>query len=278
MKAWHIAGAASLAVSAVGGLALYQSAREPVLEIFIYDLPGSPAVFIRTPGDRRILVNGGSNSEIMRHLTAVLPFYSRRLDMIVAAEPLGKAVGGLIDVIGRYDVGEAIIARTPFPESGGVFAAFERSIEEKRLKVREAFAGERIELGDGVFADVLFPERPRDFEYSRSSAPQIILRIVYRDSSFLLLGHATPKVQRAVAAKAGRTDAVISFASPSEANMAKELIADVRPRQLIYRAAKEPEKPVAAPSILHDDRYNIKKTGALRLRSDGRGIEIGYVR
>jgi hypothetical protein len=48
------------------------------------------AVFLQTSGGKRILINGGGNSEIIRKITKVIPFYSRHIDTIISTNEEDK--------------------------------------------------------------------------------------------------------------------------------------------------------------------------------------------
>src|SRR5689334_6366418 len=105
-----IIGAVSvLAVSAgLAGYVWYENHRPPVLEVYVIPLKTGQALFIRTPNDKRILVDGGTNSEIIRYISKILPFYSRRIDQIIVTRTDGAHVTGLIDAVNRYAVGEVV--------------------------------------------------------------------------------------------------------------------------------------------------------------------------
>ena len=109
-KPFIIAALATAATLAgIGGYAYIESNRPAVLELFIFNTPGNPAIFIRTPNDKRILINGGSNSEIIERISGILPFYSRRIDMVIATNDDPKNTTGLIDVIDRYSVDKVVL-------------------------------------------------------------------------------------------------------------------------------------------------------------------------
>jgi beta-lactamase superfamily II metal-dependent hydrolase len=101
-KSAIIAATASAIVAGVGAYVWHQEHRLPLLDIYLFALKSGQSAFIRTPDDRRILVNGGSNSEIIRRISKRLPFYSRRIDALIVTDTSAKNVSGLIDVLERY--------------------------------------------------------------------------------------------------------------------------------------------------------------------------------
>jgi len=184
--------------------------RDPLLEVHIFQVQNSLVAFIRTPEDRRILINGGPNAEVVRHITRVLPFYSRRIDAVIAVDTQTKNVTGLIDVINRYHISEVYVPAVTMQSiglassSGPAYEVFRETIANKQVVageeiiLRELIAGDFVSFGD-VEVTVLFPALPEDFAYSRASAPEAVLRISYGKTSLLWSGTITSKIQRYVA-------------------------------------------------------------------------------
>ena len=109
-----IASKPLIVVAAVGAVALglggyvwKEENRPAILEVYVFSLSSGRSIFIRTPEDKRILIDGGGNSDIVDELTQILPFYSRRIDAVVATNSEGNNVSGLIDVLNRYIVDAA---------------------------------------------------------------------------------------------------------------------------------------------------------------------------
>src|ERR1700690_3654211 len=78
------AATAILATATLGGYVWKEEHHPAILEIYAFNLKSGRSYFIRTPDDKRILVDGGANSEIIGELTRILPFYSRRIDSLIA--------------------------------------------------------------------------------------------------------------------------------------------------------------------------------------------------
>ncbi|MCX6715755.1 MAG: hypothetical protein NT077_01905 [Candidatus Taylorbacteria bacterium] len=288
-KRWLIIGTSVLVVLAVAGFVWLQSIRTHELEIYVMNVPGTPAVLIRTPNDKRILINGGSNSEIIKRLTDTLPFYSKHLDMVIAAEPNGKATSGLIDVLNRYLVDRAgIVADVQNTPTDIVYDTFLKTLHDLKIKTQEFHTSNEIFFDNDTpdseatsevttKADILFPAEPKDFQYSNASVPEIIMRIKYDETSILLTGHASQKVQKYIASKIkDPSDVLVAFNSAANSNLARELIASTSPTYLIYKVTKEPtkEKTSNLAGILQENRFNIHETGTVKIVSDGKTIKI----
>ncbi len=274
--------------------ALNETRREPNLEIFAFNLGSGRSVFIHTPDDERILIDGGSNSEVVRKITKILPFWSRRIDTVIATNSLGKNVGGLIEILNRYEVGEAIVSKFTVESLGlasstdQIYGTFIERTDELGLSVKKAASGERLvfDLEHGIGVEVLFPTNPDTFEYSKTSAPEIILKITYGSTSFVIFGGGTPKIQKFIAASTEFRDpisALIVSNSATYSNTAAQAIEQWNPEFFVYSksttspsssgsGSKEKENPIA--SIPEANRYNIKEKGTVKIVSDGSQVRI----
>ncbi|MDB5239238.1 MAG: internalization-like protein competence protein ComEC/Rec2, competence protein ComEC protein [Candidatus Parcubacteria bacterium] len=290
------AGAAALA--GAGGYAWYESRRPAVFEAYIFNTPGSLSAFIRTPDDSRILIGGGSNADIVRRLTGVLPFYSRRIDALIVPNTDTRSVTGLAEVVGRYDVRKVLIPSLTLFSLGLVstrdpaYAAFLETVAARHIPVEEYSAGTHLSFGT-VNASVLFPISEDSFRYSKASSPELCLRVSYGEASLLFIGAATPKVQKFVAASSTESNALIVSQSTGQGNISRELLEAVRPGYLVYsqalsKSSSKPKLKSAAKTnkkaankkadslagILLDHHFNIRERGEVKITSDGTSVEI----
>jgi hypothetical protein len=110
---------AALIICSVISIYVVSVSRKPTkLELYVFNTPGNPSVFIRTPEDRRVLINGGSNSSIIRYLTDILPFYSKRIDQVVALSTSTDDMNGLVSVKERYTIGSTTPLKIDFLSQG----------------------------------------------------------------------------------------------------------------------------------------------------------------
>jgi len=282
------------ALVGVGGYVWYGARRPAMLELYVFDTPGHPSILLRTPDDKRALIGGGSNADIVRRLTGILPFYSRHIDMLIAPDTDAKSVTGLAEAIKRYDVGRVIVpAVTPFSlglasSSDPAYEALVSAARDRGLVIEQAVAGGQISFGSGIEGSILFPVPKEGFVYSKASGPSIILDIRYGSTSILLSGAATTKVQRQVSSSiSGHADALIFFHSLVASNISKEIMDACQPRYVVYSqaigtkkdpvsrdasAARKKADPMAG--ILGDHRFNIRNGGEVKIVSDGSSLSI----
>jgi competence protein ComEC len=293
-----VIGAAATALAfGMAGYVWREEHREPILELYVFNLKSGSSVFVRTPDDKRILINGGANSEVIRELTDILPFYSRRIDTVIATDADGKDVSGLIDVLERYSVDNVVVPAVTLQSLGlasttdQIYATFLDTVRRLKIPLREVSAGDTLDWGQKiggspVNAEILFPavsSNGEKFQYSRASAPEILLRISYGQTSVMLLGNATTKVQKFIATSTSRTDVLVVPHGISADSLSAVLMDKIKPDYLIYsqaisnsskKSTKKPAKVDPLYFILDDKRFNSREKGTIKAVSDGISIKI----
>ncbi len=301
-KPFIIGAVATLAISGVGAYIWKEGNRPHVLEIYVFALKSGRSIFVRTPEDRRILIDGGANSEIVAELTKILPFYSRRIDAIIATNTEGKNISGLIDVLKRYRIDQVYIASTSLSDISmassidSIYKTFLSTLNTMKINIHGIEAGEHIDFDQHVSGDILFPVLASNFQYSKASAPEILMKISFGSISVALFGNASTKIQKYLVfqEKIQHSNVLIVSHNASLGSLAPQFIDVVQPRFLVYSKSipksstlssnkkdissrtssktKKQEDPLAM--VLLENRFNIQEKGTIKIVSDGDIISV----
>ena len=161
------------------------------------------SILIEGPTGVQVLVDGGPDSSAVRLLGQYLPFWDHTLDAVVATHPDKDHIGGLPDVLARYDVANVIEPGTA--NDTRAWSAFLDAAEQEMKHGAShtvARAGSRLDLGGGAYADVLYPTRDVTHVKDTNDA-SIVLHVVYGDTSVMLTGDAPTKVEQELFLKLG---------------------------------------------------------------------------
>jgi hypothetical protein len=74
------------------------------LAVSFLDVGQGDAIFVNSPDGHQMLIDGGANNSVLRELGKVIPFYDRYIDVLVATHADQDHIGGLIEVLKRFDV------------------------------------------------------------------------------------------------------------------------------------------------------------------------------
>jgi competence protein ComEC len=154
--------------------------------------------------------------DMVRFLGDRMPFRDRTLDLVVLTHGHAGHVNGLVEVLRRYKV-ETVLQRVSDHE-GAPYEAWHRAVGLEGSTVVTARPGMVIALDDGAFIEVLGPpERLLKGTESAVDNASVVLRLVYRDVSFLLTGDMFDDSEGALVRREARLDSdVLKVGHPRE--------------------------------------------------------------
>lgn len=185
-----LAGIGLLAVGVIAALFMSRNQQRSTLRIAFLDVGQGDAVFIETPTGNQILIDGGVDSSVLAELGRVMAPGDHRIDMVIATHPDADHIGGLVDVLNRYEVDTYI-------ESGATAnTAVFKELHSAVMNVAHsttASIGDRIVSDDGVALDMLAPYGIDDGDDTNGRS--IVARLSYGTLSVMLTGDAPKEVE-----------------------------------------------------------------------------------
>jgi len=115
------------------------------LKVHFLDVGQGDAIFIETPDKVQVLIDGGPDGAVLRELGEVMSAFDKNIDIVLATHNDKDHIGGLIDVLARYQV--AAVFKTNNQHDTGVADKFVRQVEMEKSLVLEPKAGERYLIG-----------------------------------------------------------------------------------------------------------------------------------
>lgn len=196
-KSSRVLGAALMVVAVAAGLIWYAALSEDRtghLTVSFLDIGQGDSIFIDAPSGRQVLIDGGRDSTVLRRLAAVMPWYDRSIDVVIATHPDADHVGGLVDVLARYQIG--MIVHSSVEGDTKTFAALTKAIQKDVAAGSHevtAVRGDVIDLGDGAFLQVLAPDRA--VPHVETNDGSVVTKLVYDNTAFMLTGDAPQGIE-----------------------------------------------------------------------------------
>lgn len=162
------------------------------LIVAFLDVGQGDSIFIQAPNGNQILIDGGQNKAVLRELSKIMPFYDRSIDVVIQTHPDADHIGGLIEVLKRYNVD--LVIESGVESDTSIYKTIRGIVDKKEIENILARRGMRIKIDDGAYIDILFPDRkvagldPND--------ASVVTRLVYGGSSFLLTGDSPKKIEK----------------------------------------------------------------------------------
>ncbi len=234
-------------------------AGDSLLTVAFLDVGQGDAIYIETPDGVQMLIDGGPDSSILRELGREMPFWDRTIDVILATHPDKDHIGGLVDVLTRYEV--ANIIRTENDSDTAVSSAFIFSTEEEQSTLHIAKAGEVIRLGASTTLTIYSPAS--DTSNWESNTSSIVGQLKYGEIEFMLTGDAPIGIEDYLAKTYGQSlqSEVLKLGHHGSKTSTGEA----------FLAAVAPELAVVSASI--DNRYGHPHAEVID-RVESRGIEV----
>ncbi|MBU4030679.1 MBL fold metallo-hydrolase [Patescibacteria group bacterium] len=172
--------------------AVFSLTADDILEVHFFDVGQGDSIFIETPFQKQVLIDGGPDKTVLEKLNQTMPFYDRKIDLLILTHPDADHITGLVDVLEYYQVGH--ILTSGFETDTAVYKKWRELIDEKNIPLTIAQAGQKIILSEGIVLEILWPEQPLVDAKSVNNA-SVVSRLIYRQTEFLLTGDIEKKIE-----------------------------------------------------------------------------------
>jgi len=154
------------------------------LHVAFLDVGQGDAILIQTPAGHRLLIDGGpSPAALLAALGRHLPFWDRRIDMILLSHPHGDHLRGLLSVLDRYHVRQILVSDVSHQSS--VYKQWRQQLIDKSIPLLAVQHPLRVDFGVGPTMEVL---PPGTTNYDNVDETSLVARLSWQNASFLFTG------------------------------------------------------------------------------------------
>ena len=250
------------------------------LKVSFLDIGQGDAIFVETPTHKRLLVDGGPNKKVLAELGKLMPFGEKRIDVIIESHPDKDHIGGLPEVVSRYDIG--VFLEPGVESENSIDDELHLRLKNKNVQTLLARRGQIINFGDGVKLLILFPNT--DVSRWETNDASVVAKLVYGQESFLLTGDSTMRAENillSLDSKILDSDVLKVGHHGSRTSTSATYAAAVSPAYAVISAGKDntyghPHQEVL--NILQKVRSTILSTiedlGTITFETDGETITV----
>lgn len=164
------------------------------LEIIFFDIGQGDSILINTKNNQQILIDGGPNNSVVDKLGEILPFYDKKIELIILTHPDKDHISGLVEVVKRYKADK--ILTTGIECSTEVCQILSEQIQKKKIPVEIAQAGQIISIDNNIFLGILNPlENLSGKNVKNKNDTSIVAKLIAGENSVLLTGDITSKTE-----------------------------------------------------------------------------------
>ncbi len=191
----HILAWAILALSVFTCLIWYTALREDrhaKLTVSFLDIGQGDSIYIESPTGMQVLIDGGPDTQVLRRLSDVMPWYDRSIDLIIPTHPDADHVSGLVDVLSRYQA--SYVLQSSVLGDTTVWNVLEKAIVKEGSTNLIARRGRIIDIGGGAYLEILAPDREvRNLETNTAC---VVAKLVYGKTAFMLTCDAPQAIEK----------------------------------------------------------------------------------
>ena len=213
-------------------------AVSPVLTVTFLDVGQGDAVLVETPDGVQLLIDGGPDGTVLRRLSQELPWFDMSLDVVLGTHPDKDHIGGLVDVLKRYQVGKIITTENTGETT--VASSFQKGLLGEGVPVAMARAGQVYQLGASTTLTIFSPAS--NPEMLESNTASIVARLSYGDIDFMLTGDAPSSIEEYLVKKYGeqlQSEVLKLGHHGSKTASSDDFLDTVLPRYAVVSAGKD---------------------------------------
>lgn len=257
-------------------------AESPRLKVSFLDVGQGDAILIQSPSGQRVLLDGGPDgNSLLTRLNEELPWWDKKIEMMILTHPHADHVTGFNWLFGRYKIAQVI--GTGIWHNSSIYEAWLNNLKNNNLTLKTVKAGEVIDLGGGATLQVLFPKtRLANENISNLNNSSLVLKLTYGQISFLLTGDAEVEVEKQLLNSGADLSAqVLKVAHHGSANATSlEFLEAVNPQLAIISVGKDNDFGHPHATTLNKLEARVIKVlrtdqlGTINLSTDGRSIDV----
>ncbi|GGH17474.1 MBL fold metallo-hydrolase [Paenibacillus segetis] len=255
------------------GLVLPKLQPAGTLQVYYLDVAQGDSTLIRTPKGQYILIDGGNNNQGKNVVKYLKGLGVKKLDVMIATHPDADHIGGLDDALKAFDV--QVIYAPKVSHTTDTFKDFLTAVKTEGRTIKTAKAGVSLTI-DGVDASFLAPVNDYADDLNAWSA---VLKITYKDTSFLFTGDAESKSENDMLADGVdlKADVLKVGHHGSKTSTSKAFIDAVKPNYAIISVGKNsyghPDSGILGRlNNVNAVTYRTDKQGTITAISDGSKI------
>ena len=157
------------------------------LRFHFIDVGQGDSSLIITPKGKTILIDAGDEAHAKKVVSYIREQGIEKLDLVIATHPDADHIGGMDKVIKNFDID--VFAMPDVSAKTNQYKQIQRELKTKKMKATRLYQGDEVQIDDDIDFEILSPVKGK--KYDDTNEYSIVAKIVYKDTSFILMGDAT---------------------------------------------------------------------------------------
>jgi len=165
--------------------------RKGKMAVTFLNIGQGNATLVESPTGTQVIIDGGPSRNLLKEISHVIPWYDRKVDMLIASHPDKDHYEGFISFLDKYSAD--VFMEPGVSDVSGEYKLLKEKILAKKIPVVLARKGEIIDIGGGAYIEILFPDR--DVSGFETNTASIVAKIIYGDTSFIIQGDSPQDIE-----------------------------------------------------------------------------------
>lgn len=244
------------------------------LNVHFLDVGQADSIFIELPNKETMLIDAGNNADDKFVVNYIKNLHYNKIDYVVGTHPHEDHIGGLDTVINTFEIQNIYMPKVEHTTK--TFEDVLLAIKNKNLKIKTAKAGVNIIDSNDLKIDIIAPVNDDYEDLNNYSA---VIKITYKDNSFLFMGDAKKISEEEITADV-KADVIKIGHHGSYTSTSEEFLKRVSPTYAVISVGKGNDYGHPHEETIDLlNKYNIKVfrtdlSGTITIKSDGYNFNV----
>ena len=254
------------------------------LKITALDIGQGDSILVEFPGRKKMLIDGGGSRtgtfDIGENVVSPALWHKgiKKIDYLVLSHAHPDHMNGLKSVVKNFKIGE--FWEACIPQDNKAYALFKAALPAN-LSHKTLFRGDKITLGK-IKIKVLHPDRSRKAITSVHNNQSLVLKLTYKNTSFLLTGDIELEAETKIIASGEDLKSQV-LKSPHHGSLSSSspaFLKAVSPKIILISVGEKNLYNLPSAQILERYAqigaavYQTNIHGAIELKSNGKSISV----
>lgn len=157
--------------------------------LVFFDVGQGDSALIVTPSGQTILIDGGPDASVLKEIGRVLPFWLRRLDLVILTHVHDDHLAGLIPILNRYEVKQVLVGS--YNNETALTKVWQNKLLFYKIEAIKAKQGMIFNFSNDCFLKILAAEDSATDENDLS----VVSLFSCLNKNVLLSGDASSKIE-----------------------------------------------------------------------------------
>ena len=157
------------------------------------------AIVIDAGNGNQLLIDSGRDARVIEELGKVMRYGDKNIEVALATHYDFDHIGGFDEILDNYSIEHFLISNAPF--SNKASEQLLGSLEKKHVSIGIVGSQSFINLGNGVFVDILYPLSGT--QNQKGNDGSVIAKVYTHNATYMLTGDASSKIENVLVNRYG---------------------------------------------------------------------------